>query len=154
MSNPPSTSSNKSAMARTLERLKARKKNNASSAVKIGETTGSNISEASSSPMTSPSVTPIPSPAPNMITYSYSQTDGTVTTVPFAQVESILLPPKTVKMAFLFACHILFNVPVTENQRRAVVQRDYVAHVFNYGTVFVTGSDVSDDLKSFLKKAG
>ena len=124
MSTPP-PSGNKSAMARTLERLKARKKN-ASPLVKIGERTGS-TSEASSSPMTTPSVTPIASPAPtaNMITYSYSQNDGTVKTVPLAmstQVESVLMPAKTVRMAFLFACHVVFNVPVSENQRRSVVQ--------------------------------
>merc|ERR1712223_214050 len=97
----------------------------------------------------------MPSPAssnPNMITYSYSQNDGTVKTVPLAQVD-ILIPPKTVKMTFLFACHVLFNVPVTENQRRATVQRDYVVQVFNYGTVFVTGSDVNDDLKSLLAQS-
>ena len=153
MSTPP-PSGNKSAMARTLERLKARKKN-ASPLVKIGERTGS-TSEASSSPMTSPTVTPIASPAPaNMITYSYSQNDGTVKTVPLAmnQVENVLMPAKTVRMAFLFACHIVFNVPVSENQRRAVVQRDFVAHVFNYGTVFVTGSDINEELKPFLTKA-
>jgi hypothetical protein len=155
MSTPP-PSGNKSAMARTLERLKARKKN-ASPLVKIGERTGS-TSEASSSPMTSPTVTPIASPAPpaNMITYSFSQNDGTVKTVPLAmtQVENVLMPAKTVRMAFLFACHVVFNVPVNENQRRAVVQRDFVAHVFNYGTVFVTGSEINEELKPFLTKAG
>ena len=146
MSTPPPTA-NKSAMARTLERLKARKKSS-SPLVKLSDKSVANSdSDSRSSSMPSPA-----SSNPNMITYSYSQNDGTVKTVPLAQVD-ILIPPKTVKMTFLFACHVLFNVPVTENQRRATVQRDYVVQVFNYGTVFVTGSDVNDDLKSLLAQA-
>ena len=146
MSTPPPTTT-KSAMARSLERLKARKKST-SPLVKLSDKEGPQTDSEMSSSMPSPAAS-----SANMITYSFSQNDGTVTTVPLTQVESVLMPPKTVKMTFLFACHVLFNVPVTENQRRATVQRDYVVQVFNYGTVFVTGSDINDDLKSLLAKA-
>ena len=146
MSTPPPTTT-KSAMARSLERLKARKKST-SPLVKLSDKAEPQTDSEMSSSMPSPAVS-----SANMITYSFSQNDGTVTTVPLTQVESVLMPPKTVKMTFLFACHVLFNVPVTENQRRATVQRDYVVQVFNYGTVFVTGSDINDNLKSLLAKA-
>ena len=133
-------------MARTLERLKARRKIS-SPLIKLSDKEKSISDEASARS------TPENSETANMITYSFSQNDGTVTTLPLTQVESVLMPPKTVGMTFLYACHVLFNVPVTENHQRATVQRDYVAHVFNYGTVFVTGSDFNNDLKSLLKKA-
>ena len=142
----PTPPSKKSAMARTLERLKARKKIS-SPLVKLSDKEKSMSDEASARS------TPENHGNANMITYSFSQNDGTVTTLPLTQVESVLMPPKTVGMTFLYACHVLFNVPVTENHQRVTVQRDYVAHVFNYGTVFVTGSDFNNDLKSLLKKA-
>ena len=102
MSTPPPTG-NKSAMVRTLERLKARKKSS-SPLVKLSDKEVRQSDSELSNSMPSPA-----SSTANMITYSFSQNDGTVKTVPLAQVESVLIPPKTVKMTFLFACHELLN---------------------------------------------
>ena len=58
--------------------------------------------------------------------------------------RSQLLPTKSVSMEFFFASHVVFNIPT----QSGIVQRDYVAHNFTYGTVFSPGVEIYTNWRS------
>ena len=59
--------------------------------------------------------------------------------------QPVFLPPRTITMKFLYACHLVLNLPTQKDSPQ--VQRNYVAHVFNGGTIFSPGLDVNKELK-------
>ena len=63
-----------------------------------------------------------------------------------SETDTVFLPPRTITMKFLYACHLVLNLP----SQRQTVPRDYVAHVFNGGTIFSPGIDVNKELKPLL----
>ena len=63
-----------------------------------------------------------------------------------AAADPFFLPSRTITMKFLYACHLVLNLP-SQVRNKVPVQRDYVAHVFNGGTIFSPGIDVNSELK-------
>ena len=66
-----------------------------------------------------------------------------------SEVTAVFLPPRTITMKFLYACHLVLNLPNSQRQN-VPIPRDYVAHVFNGGTIFSPGIDVNKELKPLL----
>ena len=135
-------SEKKSAMALALERLRAKKRN--SNGIPLPVTNGS----------ISPQQPEIPAPIGPVITASFSTAQipqpVPVPNVPTAtQVQRIHTPPhnglgllstQNITMNFVFACNIVFKIPVTEN--RVLADKEYVVYAFNFGAYFFPGNDV------------
>ena len=78
---------------------------------------------------------------------SQSQEDSEVELINSkAAADPFFLPSRTITMKFLYACHLVLNLP-SQVRNKVPVQRDYVAHVFNGGTIFSPGIDVNSELK-------
>ena len=164
MANPASDA--KAAMARTLERLKARKKQASTSPsplVKLSDKPSneqvappvqdddSGITIITEVPRSTPPVVQPDSTQSQIISYSFPTQDGRQATIQYPAIIAqapALMKPKSVNMSFLFACHVVFNIPVTD--RQTPVERDYVAYVFNFGIIFMNGVDVVEKLKPYF----
>ena len=119
----------KSAMALALERMRAKKRNNNGSPV-------TNISTPSPRPDLTSSG---PIGQEDSLAFSASNIMSNAP-IPQAQFQGALLTTQNVTMNFVFACNIVFKIPVTEN--RVLADKEYVAYAFNCGIYFFPGNDV------------
>lgn len=141
-SGPPKKSS---ALSKAFELLKAKKAAaaaaaaaNASNASPLTKLNSDSTSSVASNEQSNPVIT-------NVITYSFPSEDGSTMTVPLAPQ---FLPPRSAQTGFLFATHMVLNVPVSDPAKS--VQRDYVAYVFKLGTIFIPGNAIISEWKTSL----
>lgn len=111
------------------------------------------ITSVGSSVVSSDSSTPV---ITNVLSYSFSSEDGSTITIPLGLSSNDgpeisvqqFLPPRSAQTNFMFASHMVLNVPVSDPTK--AVQRDYVAYVFKLGTIFIPGNDILAEWKSIL----
>eukprot|EP00093_Oithona_nana_P010267 10267.XXX_531015_532388_1 [CDS] Oithona nana genome sequencing. len=133
----------KSAMALALERMRAKKRNNNGSPMTNGSTPSPRPSEdlASSGPIgqEGPIITAAFSTS-NIMSNAPTHVPSIPPPAPPVQFQGALLTTQNVTMNFVFACNIVFKIPVTEN--RVLADKEYVAYAFNCGIYFFPGNDV------------
>ena len=130
----------KSAMALALERMRAKKRNSNGSPMPNGSTPSPRPSEESNE---GPIITAAFSTS-NLLSNSPSHPPVVqappVVPAPPPPFQGSLLTTQNVTMNFVFACNIVFKIPVTENL--VLADKEYVAYAFNCGLYIFPGSDV------------